>query len=140
MKINFRRQALLPVVAMLIYSGCAKHPAVTGDTPLGGNLPTASLTQTAPPVPQASQEEKKPLPPANVSESTPFKEETPQVAQGTSSTSPAPSLQAALGKIYFDFDSADLSTVARQQLSENYQVLKKKRRGGRIHQALPNPV
>ncbi len=125
MQTIFRRHVFLPVAALLIYSGCAKQPVTTGDTPLGGHLPTPSLAQSAPVPSQPGPEGRKPLPPESVITETPIKEVTSKSEQVTGLTSPATPLQAALGKIYFDFDSADLSAAARQQLAENYQVLKK---------------
>lgn len=121
----FKKQALLPVIAMFVYSGCAKEPLATNDNPLGGHLPNVAQTQTAPVNPMVKAEQKKSLVPAASSASIPVKEETLLTANGTESATVATSLQTALEKIYFDFDSSDLSAAARQKLVETYQLLQK---------------
>ncbi|HZV83084.1 MAG TPA: peptidoglycan-associated lipoprotein Pal [Geobacteraceae bacterium] len=122
---TFWRQALLPVVALLFFAGCAKQPVLTHDAPLGGPLPSTPMTQTAPAHTQSEGAQQKSL------AATPNGAAASGTADKASATisddagKAAATLQAALEKIYFDFDSADLSPAAREKLVADYQLLQK---------------
>lgn len=102
--------------AMFMTAGCATQDVVKKDE---GFVPTSSAKQ-------ADQSKSTATPPkqtttTSVSNVTPA--QTPasdQQAQKASSTS---QLQSALEKIYFDFDSANLSESARNTLAKNASVL-----------------
>lgn len=122
---TFRRQALVPVAALFIFTGCAKQPMLAGNAPLEGALPSPSLTQAAPAHSPVGGDQQKQLPSTPVSTATPATAQTPQAPHETGKAASAATPQSALQKIYFDFDSADLSPSARQSLADNYQLLQK---------------
>lgn len=96
----------------LVAGGCAKKELVKGE----GEIPPATST--------------KPVEPAQAPSKAPVKEE--KVAEQTIKEAPAkvqeeaaPSPQAELEKIYFDFDSFVLSAPSRATLSKNAEALLK---------------
>ncbi|HBA88978.1 MAG TPA: peptidoglycan-associated lipoprotein Pal [Geobacter sp.] len=123
----------------LFTGGCAKKDVVRSEEPI-------SAVQTAPPTAQTTPAEvarpAQPVQPAQearpeaqggataqpMTETTPTRE--PAVAQeapkaGQAAKAPAAELQAELQKIYFNFDSADLSEESRGVLSKNADYLSK---------------
>lgn len=115
-----KRKSLYAVVllsvAVFMAAGCANQEAVKKDE---GLVPAT----TAKPSDQA----KPAVTPAKQAATTPATQiaaaaAPSQVAQKVSSSS---QLQSALEKIYFDFDSANLSESARATLTKNADALKK---------------
>lgn len=119
----FKRKSFYAVavlfVAMFMTTGCATQNVVKKDE---GIVP-ASVAK------QADQSKSNATPPKQtvttpVSQATPAQTPAPdQQAQNALSTS---QLQSALEKIYFDFDSANLSESARNTLTKNAAALMKK--------------
>lgn len=122
---TFWQRALLPVAALFCFAGCAKQPVLTHDTPLGGTLPVPPTTQTAPTHALGGTEQQKSLPAAPNGAAAPGTAHKASLAIGDDAGKAAATLQTALEKIYFDFDSADLSPAAREKLVDNYQLLQK---------------
>lgn len=121
-------QSIMPVVVLLVFSGCAKQPLQTNDTPLGGHLPNVPLTQPVPADALATPTQRYSPQPQADSVLAAGKNDNGEVTkkpEGPLSAATTAPLQAALRTIYFDFDSSDLSTAARQTLVENHQVLQK---------------
>jgi len=107
--------AALFSVALLMTAGCATQDVVKKDE---GIAPAPVAKRADQPVPKVT--------PPQQAAATPVTQIVPapaaaQQAQKASSTS---QLQAALKKIYFDFDSAELSDSARGTLTTNVAVLK----------------
>jgi peptidoglycan-associated lipoprotein len=108
------------LIAAFTTAGCAKQDVVKKDegispTPVTRQFdpPKESTTQpvesTAATVSQTVTETVAPAVPNMMEQKTPSNEE----------------LQAALGKIYFNFDSADLSDSARRTLTKNAELIAK---------------
>lgn len=102
----------------LIAGGCAKKDMVKTEEPAPSV--TTPSTETAKPPREAKPEQKAP-----VTEQTPVRE--PVVAQELKETTKAPAtdLQSQLQKVYFNFDSSDLSEESRNTLSRNAEYLSK---------------
>jgi peptidoglycan-associated lipoprotein len=107
-------------VALFVSGGCAKKEIVKSEQPV-------APVQTAP---QVTPEQAKPAP--SESRPEPLKQEpmaeTPAIQQEAPKTAPqqgGESLQNELQKIYFNFDSANLSDDARSSLSKNADMLAK---------------
>ena len=103
----------------LFASGCAKKDMVKAEEPVA-----AVPTQTAPAAPKPA-----PLPaakPEPVAE-TPAKEANiaPETGKEGGAGNQAPQLVSELQKIYFNFDSSDLSEASRSTLSKNAELLGK---------------
>ena len=98
----------------LVAGGCAKKELVKGE----GEIPSATSTKSAEPAAQAPG--KAPVKEEKVAEQT-IKEAPAKVQEEA-----APSRQAELEKIYFDFDSSVLTAPSRATLSKNADVLLKK--------------
>jgi len=105
---------IVATIVAALFAGCARHDVVksdTGEMPGSHELtkrPVAPVSPVAPPATQAVQ--------------TPAKPVQQQPGQKQSSVA---DLQSALQKIYFDFDSADLSQSARTALTQNAALLAK---------------
>jgi len=105
-------------IAMFITAGCATQTAVKKD-------------ETSAPVPVApknAKSEKTEIPPNRALPTSSDKNESlsSKIVSGNQSGQKdlgASQLQSALDKIYFDFDSADLSESARTALSKNADAL-----------------
>ena len=100
------------VIAVSITAGCAKQEVVKKDE---GIAPTQTVKQ---------DDSKKPAATAstltNAAAAVPTKSpDQPLPVQQTQKSSTTEQLQSALDKIYFDFDSADVSESARDTLSKN---------------------
>lgn len=100
----------------LLSAGCATHKVVNQDE---SSAPAPAARQTEQPASRVT--------PPQQAVTTPVTQIVPapaasQPAQKASSTS---QLQSALEKIYFDFDSSDLSASARETLSKNAAALRK---------------
>lgn len=113
-------------VAAVVSGGCAKKDIVKGEE----QIPAAQVVP--PPAPLTESGKAKPAPAETQVAETPAKEpaikqETPQ--QGAT---PAPGLEGALQKIYFNFDSASLSDEARNALTKNADLLAKQQMSIRI--------
>ncbi|HJV67237.1 MAG TPA: peptidoglycan-associated lipoprotein Pal [Geomonas sp.] len=107
----------LGAAAVACSAGCAKHEMVKQD-------------QMIPPAATAAKEPVKPAPAPAKSEAKESGIATSNLSDGQGASSqPAQqgtaSLQSALEKIYFDFDSSTLSSQARQSLTKNADLLKK---------------
>lgn len=103
--------------ALLMTAGCATHKVANQDA---SSVP-------APAAKQAAQSKPDTTPPQQ-SAATPVPQITPAPAatlQPLTTSSATSQLQSALEKIYFDFDSSDLSASARETLSKNAAALKK---------------
>jgi len=108
------------IIAVFITAGCAKQEVVKKDE---GIAPTQSLKQA---------DSKKAATTAssqtNAAPAVPTKApDQPLPVQQTQKTSTTEQLQSALNKIYFDFDSADVSESARDTLSKNATEMMKDR-------------
>ncbi|HJV36923.1 peptidoglycan-associated lipoprotein Pal [Geomonas sp.] len=102
-------------VGALLAGGCAKKEVVKAEEPI-------PAVQKQAPAPQAKPETKpeqkvEPLPETPTKEAV-VQPETPKETALTSSN-----LQGELQKIYFNFDSADLSQQSRDTLSKNADVM-----------------
>jgi peptidoglycan-associated lipoprotein len=95
----------------LLACGCAKKELVKGETP----APTAKSVETPakPPIKEEVVQEKD------------VKEAQTAIKEETALSSAAAQLQAALEKIYFDFDSFVLSAQSRDSLSRDAKLLLK---------------
>lgn len=106
-------------VAMFMTAGCANQNVVTKDE---GLVPVSAAKQAeqAQPIPRQT-------PPAAAIAAAPAA--TPSNGRAAGQQPPSDSssaqLQSALEKIYFDFDSADLSESARSSLTKNASVMMK---------------
>jgi len=110
--------AALFSVAMFMNAGCATQDAVKKDEGLVSAPVSKQADQSKSNVSSTKQAAA-----AAVQQSAASKQpELEQQAQKTSSTS---QLQSALEKIYFDFDSANLSESARRTLTKNAAALMK---------------
>lgn len=107
MNVQMKRLMLVLVGSALFAGGCAKEEMVKKDE---GVAPVAAA-KPAPVVPAK----------ADVVKSEPVKVATPQPAKPAA----VEQLKQALEAIYFDFDSADLSSPARATLAKNAELLKK---------------
>ena len=103
------------VVALLMTAGCATQDVVKKDE---GLVPAPVAKRTEQPVAKVSPPQEAMTVPAT--QIVPAPAAAP--AQNASSSS---QLQSALEKIYFDFDSSDLSDSARGTLTKNVVALKK---------------
>lgn len=104
-------------VAVMVSGGCANKEVVKSDEQL---KPTVATTQTAPVKPATQQ--------ATKTDSAKDKQITPADVTSSASSAKASgteSLKADLEKIYFDFDSTDLSEKSRTSLTKNAELLKK---------------
>ncbi len=110
----------------LLSAGCAKKDVVRTEEPISAAQPAPAQTpstQTAP-TQQARPEAESGAAQQPITETTPSRE--PAVAQETAKEAgqgTAQEVQAELQKVYFNFDSADLSEEARASLSKNAEYL-----------------
>ncbi|MBC7962950.1 MAG: peptidoglycan-associated lipoprotein Pal [Steroidobacteraceae bacterium] len=107
--------AALFLVTVSMTAGCAKQDVVKKDE---GFVPA--------PASRRADQSKSDLTPSNQSSTTPVSQVTtplPDPAQEAQKTTSNAQLQSALQKIYFDFDSADLSESARGTLTNNNAAL-----------------
>jgi len=109
----------------LMLSGCAKEQMVKQDESVSSSTQTP-VVKLAEPVKPPVKEEK--------IETPAIKESAVARDESTSSAASAADEQAAklLNSIFFDFDSASLSQSARDTLSQNANVLLKKKTGLKI--------
>jgi peptidoglycan-associated lipoprotein len=107
---------------LLFAGGCAKEEVVKKDESIAAptKAPQPAITPTTPApekvIPTETVKEQQ------VATST---KETPAAAKEEPLTAGKASLQELLEKIYFDFDSAELSAAARDSLKKNHDLLKK---------------
>ncbi|BCG48685.1 Tol-Pal system peptidoglycan-associated lipoprotein PAL [Citrifermentans bremense] len=110
----------------LLSAGCAKKDVVRTEEPISAAQPAPAQTpstQTAP-MQQARPEAESGAAQQPITETTPSRE--PAVAQETAKEAgqgTAQEVQAELQKVYFNFDSSDLSEEARASLSKNAEYL-----------------
>ena len=104
----------------LLSGGCAKKDMVKSEEPVSVQTPPPPAVVT-PPVQEARPEaETRPAPMTEApTRELPVTQETARPAE------PAADLQSQLQKIYFNFDSADLSEESRSALSRNAEYLSK---------------
>jgi len=109
----------------LVSGGCAKKdmvkaeepmPAVQAAPPAASELPRSTQRDEAKPAPL----ETVPMAETPTADTSAVKQESPQQAGMQ-----AADLQSGLQKIYFNFDSADLSAESRSALSKNAEMLAK---------------
>jgi len=118
-------------LATLVSGGCAKKDMVKADEQVP-SAQAAPPTPAAPAVPEATRPSQGSTPEATATTrerlaETPTQEAVVQQETGKAMvTSPAiGALESELQKIYFNFDSADLSDQARAALSKNAELLAK---------------
>ena len=104
----------LVLVAMFMTAGCASQNVVKKDKEI---VPAPVVKQADQPTSSVTQSKQDATTPAM--QITPL----PAPAQQTQKASSNAQLQSALKKIYFDFDSADLSESARDTLTNNNAAL-----------------
>jgi peptidoglycan-associated lipoprotein len=110
-------------VGTLLSAGCAKKEIVKSEEPVAPSKKT-----TPPPAPEAVRPAPSPPEPVRsepITE-TPAKESTIAPETSTTATAGSDQLQGELQKIYFNFDSADLSDDSRSNLSKNAEMLSKR--------------
>lgn len=115
---------ILSVISVVLLAGCA-HEAVRTDTE--ASTTSAASGATSQPRVSVATPSSSVQPGQNATTSIP--QAAPQIAAATSQPQNAavgPALQSSLEKIYFDFDSANLSETARSTLNKNAQLLLKK--------------
>jgi peptidoglycan-associated lipoprotein len=110
----------LVVIAMgiVMSAGCAKKQVVVGEEPVAAK-PAPPPQEVPPPAPPKPE----PVKPAPLPETPTQESAIPQEAPKPGMQ--ATELQSELQKIYFNFDSADLSQDARSSLSKNADMLAK---------------
>jgi len=108
--------AALFLVAVFMTAGCAKQNLVKKDE---GMAPAPVAKKAEQPVSKATP------PQQDVTSTATQIVPAPAAAQTSHMSSSTSQLQAALKKIYFDFDSSDLSESARGTLTKNVAVLQK---------------
>ena len=116
----------------LLSGGCAKKDMVRAEEPV--SAVTTPSTTAAPEAAKPAQPMQEGRPEAEagavqqpMTETTPAREQivTQEPAKGTTEAAPAADLQAELQKVYFNFDSADLSEESRSTLTKNADYLSK---------------
>ncbi len=114
----FVRAAACIGIVVSIISGCAEQRAITKDvTPL---KPTIATPQQQPSIsPSKLPQSNEVSPPSNLA-----KTDSTSVSSSGDAVSDR-TLQSALEKIYFDYDSSGLSKSARETLVRNADALKK---------------
>lgn len=118
MRKNIVRYLIVLALGMLVSAGCAKKEIVK---PTEEPTPSAKPATTAPEVQPTRPEPTRPEPVTETpAREVPVAQETPRAAE----TGPT-ELQSQLQKIYFNFDSADLSQDSRNILSKNADLLMK---------------
>ncbi|MBT0663600.1 peptidoglycan-associated lipoprotein Pal [Geobacter pelophilus] len=103
--------------AILVSSGCAKNEMVKKDEPV---VPAATAAVKQPSKPESAKEQ---IAKAEAAKGQAVK----KVMEKSNELQPIPNageLKAALEKIYFDFDSANLSQEARDILAKNAELMK----------------
>ena len=121
MRTKITRCLLILSFGALLSSGCAKKDMVKSEEPVSSAQTTPPPAVVTPPVQGArpeTQTQQAPMTEAPTRE-FPVTQETAKPAE------PAEDLQSALQKIYFNFDSADLSEESRKALSKNAEYLSK---------------
>lgn len=104
--------------AVFMISGCAEQRAVTKEvTPL--STTTTTLQKQNPAQPASSVQPAVTAPPAGPAKNTASTADKQSVPPGNVT------LQAALEKVYFDYDSSGLTDTARTTLVRNAELLKK---------------
>jgi len=115
-----KRQSLYAValfsVALFMTAGCATQDVVKKDE---GIIPAPVAKRADQPVSRVTPPQQAVTGPAT--QIVP----APAAAQQSQKTSSSSRLQSALEKIYFDFDSSNLSDSARETLTKNVAALKK---------------
>jgi peptidoglycan-associated lipoprotein len=109
---------------LLIAGGCAKQEVVKKEEPIAAPAPQPAATTPAPQAPTAPQAETAAPTPAPKEQPVP-KETAAAVKEEPAATTSQASLQDQLEKIYFAFDSSELTSVSRDSLKKNYDLLKK---------------
>lgn len=110
------------LVAAFMTAGCAKQDVVKKDDGI------APATVAKPVDPAKSVEPKAITPPSKQTTTPPVSQSTssqPTATQQSQKTSSMTELQSALERIYFDFDSANLSEASRSALAKNAAALAK---------------
>lgn len=111
----------------LLSSGCAKKDIVRTEEPVTAvpapSTAPAPETKPAPKVQEAKPEAQSGMRTEPMTESAPAREQ--MVTQEPEKAAGQADLQAELQKIYFNFDSSDLSEESRSALSKNAEYLSK---------------
>jgi peptidoglycan-associated lipoprotein len=113
---------LVLCLAAVVSGGCAKKDVVKGEeqTPATKQVPSsAAVPEPARPMPKTT--EPAPLPETPTKEAAVQQEPAKEMVTGQAQTA----LESELQKIYFNFDSADLSDASRTALSKNADLLAK---------------
>jgi peptidoglycan-associated lipoprotein len=129
MRQQLKRSFLICAVTAFCSGGCAKHELVKQDQMIP---PAASSASSALPANSAVTAQLKPetkdaglsVPP--IDESQAKKQAQPTVTPQDTNLS----LNAALEKVFFDFDSYTLSPQAREALAKNAEIMKQKGNAG----------
>jgi peptidoglycan-associated lipoprotein len=108
------------LIAVFMTAGCAKQEVVKRDE---GVVPVAVANKVEP---LESNESKANVTPSEQAVTAPVMQVTsPASSQQSQKISSTAELQSALEKVYFNFDSADLSESARSTLTDNAAALAK---------------
>lgn len=110
------------LVAVFMTAGCAKQDVVKKDE---GIVPTTVANKVDQPKSTEPKASATPSKPAATPSAAQASSTQPAVAQQSQSASSKAELQSILEKIYFDFDSANLSESARSTLAKNAAALAK---------------
>ena len=112
--------SLVLCCGLLFAGGCAKEEVVKKEEPIAAPAPAPQPA----PVPKAPAPET--AAPAPAPKEQPVPKEAPAVVKEEPAvTTPQVSLQDQLEKIYFAFDSSELTPTSRDALKKNYDLLKK---------------
>ena len=120
-RVSFYAVFVFLVAALFMTAGCAKQDIVKNDEGIAS-------PPVAKPVDSPKSNDAKPsATPAKQAVTTPVAQVTPSPvsSQQVQKSSSVTQLQSSLDKIYFDFDSANLSEAARNSLSKNAASLVK---------------
>jgi peptidoglycan-associated lipoprotein len=118
MRKSYNKYLLYLTVAALFAGGCAKHEMVKKDEVVPATKTAKSVeTSTVKPVPNETVITEQPV------KETPIKSLSSGDIAKTANADARP--EAAMEKIFFDFDSYTLSTMAQDTLARNAEAMKK---------------
>jgi len=106
------------LIAAFMTAGCAKEGVVKKDETIASAPVVEHIAQPTPPQPPSD------IPTPPLDDTSTVVQASPQTDLGQGAPSNG-KLQSALNKIYFNFDSADLSDSARSTLTKNADALMK---------------
>ena len=119
MKLPIKTSLIIFAVAALCAGGCAKQKIVAQDQI---NSPAASSSSALPAKSSVQEEAKRETKDPGLTVA-PITEQAQQTAATPKATDLQ--LQAALERVFFDFDSYTLSPVAREALAKNAEILRR---------------